>query len=114
MLALALIVGAYEVMTGVQTWRNAGALYGSEDPWDARYFTALTTWGYELSEIEQLVVDGPAKARAAREAREAGQAAVGGAGEPGVDDDGGEAEPDDFNPDGLDDDLGPDDDDIED
>jgi ParB family chromosome partitioning protein len=47
---LALVLGAFETTLGVHTWRNRNASA-------ARYLTQIAAWGYELSEIEQSVVD---------------------------------------------------------
>jgi len=88
---LALILGAYENWTDVHIWRRAEERYREQDSWSCRYFTALKAWGYEPSEIEQLVIDGPAKARAKQAAMLAGQAAASAAEtdpEPGDDGDG--------------------------
>jgi ParB family chromosome partitioning protein len=48
-IALILVLGAHEAATGVHTWKQ-----GSQDA--AAYFQALAGWGYELSDIEQLVI----------------------------------------------------------
>jgi ParB family transcriptional regulator, chromosome partitioning protein len=47
---LALVLGAFEATLGVHTWRSQNAVA-------ARYLTQITAWGYELSEIEQSVID---------------------------------------------------------
>jgi ParB family chromosome partitioning protein len=49
-IALALVLGAHESITDVHLWRRPteGA---------ARYLAKLGEWGYELSEIEQSVID---------------------------------------------------------
>jgi hypothetical protein len=52
-ITLALVLGAFETTLGVHTWRNPNAGAG-------RYFTQIATWGYELSEIEQSVINTPA------------------------------------------------------
>jgi ParB family chromosome partitioning protein len=55
MLSLTLVLAAIEASTSVQTWRNpSGAA--------RRYFTALKSWGYALSPVEQLVLDPDADA----------------------------------------------------
>ena len=46
---LALVVGAYEAATDKGTWRHHGDGI-------RRYFAQLAEWGYELSEVEQLVL----------------------------------------------------------
>ena len=46
---LALVIGAYEAATHKGTWRNHGDGI-------RRYFAQLAEWGYELSEVEQLVL----------------------------------------------------------
>jgi ParB family transcriptional regulator, chromosome partitioning protein len=43
-IALTLVLGAYEATLGVHTWRNRDA--------GARRFTQIAAWGYELSDIE--------------------------------------------------------------
>ena len=45
---LAAVIAAWEASTDVHTWRNPTA-------WDARILTALTGWGYQPSEVEQLL-----------------------------------------------------------
>lgn len=50
--ALALVLGAYEDHTGVQTWRHPG-------PAARRYLAALVEWGYEPSEVEEIVLAEP-------------------------------------------------------
>ena len=52
---LAVVIGGYEEATNKDTWRNPG-----QD--DAAYFTRLASWGYTLSEVEQIVLDTAAKA----------------------------------------------------
>ena len=49
-IALTLVLGAYEATLGVHTWRNPDA--GAR-----RYLTQIAAWGYELSDIEQSVTD---------------------------------------------------------
>jgi ParB family chromosome partitioning protein len=49
-IALGLILGAHESALTVDAWRRPGFT-------DARYLAKLTDWGYELSEIEQTVID---------------------------------------------------------
>lgn len=46
---LALVIGAYEAATHKGTWRN-------HSDGIRRYFAQLAEWGYELSEVEQLVL----------------------------------------------------------
>ena len=48
-IALALVLGAYEDFTSVDTWRNP-------TPQDRDYLNTLVEWGYELSEIEVTVL----------------------------------------------------------
>ena len=48
MRTLAAVLLAWEENTDVHTWRNPG-------PWDRRIMAALITWGYEPSEVEQLL-----------------------------------------------------------
>jgi ParB family chromosome partitioning protein len=52
-IALGLIIGAYEDSTGVHVWRSPAAHSDL-----ARYFAAPASWGYEPSAIEQAVIDG--------------------------------------------------------
>ena len=52
MTTLAAVVTAWEASTGKHTWRNP-------NPWDARVLGALTTWGYEPSEVESLLLASP-------------------------------------------------------
>ncbi|MEN2739957.1 ParB N-terminal domain-containing protein [Microbacterium sp. X-17] len=47
-IALAIVLGACESVTSKQTWR-----YPS--PTDTAYFTQLAAWGYNLSDVEQIV-----------------------------------------------------------
>ena len=51
-IALVLVLAAYEARTGTHTWRNEGS--------ERAYLTALETWGYPLSEVEQ-IARGPVK-----------------------------------------------------
>ncbi|MBM6402162.1 ParB/RepB/Spo0J family partition protein [Phycicoccus sonneratiae] len=46
---LAAVLAAWEASTSVHTWRNPSE-------WDARIMTALTGWGYQPSEVEQLLL----------------------------------------------------------
>lgn len=46
---LAAALAAWEASTSVHTWRNPTA-------WDARIMTALTGWGYQPSDVEQLLI----------------------------------------------------------
>lgn len=48
MRTLAAVLLAWETSTDVHTWRNPGA-------WDRRIMSALIAWGYEPSEVEQLL-----------------------------------------------------------
>jgi ParB family chromosome partitioning protein len=50
-IALGVVLAAYESCTDVHTWRNGREM-------GRRYLAALAGWGYGLSEIEQYVVDG--------------------------------------------------------
>jgi ParB family chromosome partitioning protein len=52
-ITLGLVLGAYEDSLGVHTWRSPGVSA------PRRYLTALGGWGYELSDIERLVVGMP-------------------------------------------------------
>ena len=45
--ALAIALGACESVTSKQTWRSPSLT-------DADYFTQLATWGYSLSDVEQI------------------------------------------------------------
>ncbi|MCF4123014.1 ParB N-terminal domain-containing protein [Antribacter sp. KLBMP9083] len=45
-ITLVLVLAAIEARTGVQTWRRTGA--------ERRYLTALESWGYTLSPVEQI------------------------------------------------------------
>jgi ParB family chromosome partitioning protein len=49
-IALGLVLGAYEATLGVHTWRNPSER-------DGRYLAKLAEWGHELSEVEQVVAD---------------------------------------------------------
>ncbi len=49
MITLALVLGAFETTLGVHTWRSSNAAA-------RRYLTQIAAWGYELSEIEQSVI----------------------------------------------------------
>jgi ParB family chromosome partitioning protein len=51
MITLALVLGAHEADLGVHTWRRPVAV-------SQRYLSQISTWGYELSEIEQSVING--------------------------------------------------------
>jgi ParB family chromosome partitioning protein len=51
MITLALVLGAYEADMDVHEWRH-------RNTYAARYLSQLTTWGYELSEIERYVIEG--------------------------------------------------------
>ena len=51
-IALGLVLAAYEDATYKEMWRNPASQTGM-----AHYFKLLEEWGYGLSEIEQLVVD---------------------------------------------------------
>jgi ParB family chromosome partitioning protein len=46
---LAAVLAAWEASTSVHTWRNPTA-------WDARIMTALAGWGYQPSDVEQLLI----------------------------------------------------------
>ncbi|WP_295792182.1 ParB/RepB/Spo0J family partition protein [uncultured Microbacterium sp.] len=48
--AVAVVIGGYEEATNKDTWRNPSSS-------DAEYLTRLTTWGYVLSDVEQIVID---------------------------------------------------------
>ncbi len=50
---LGLVIGAHEAATYVDMWRSPASHSDT-----ARYFSRLASWGYELSEIEQAIVDG--------------------------------------------------------
>ena len=43
------MVTAWESSTGKHTWRNPSR-------WDARVLGALSTWGYQPSEVESLLL----------------------------------------------------------
>jgi ParB family chromosome partitioning protein len=49
MITLALVLGVFETTLGVHTWRSSNAAA-------RRYLTQISAWGYELSEIEQSVI----------------------------------------------------------
>jgi ParB family transcriptional regulator, chromosome partitioning protein len=53
MIALALVLTAYETDLGVHTWRSPNAR-------SAAYLSQIAAWGYELSEIEQSVIESKA------------------------------------------------------
>ncbi len=53
--ALAIILGATESITGKHTWRSPSRT-------DRDYFTQLAAWGYGLSDVEQIVTHDPADA----------------------------------------------------
>ena len=57
-IALAIVLGAHEASTDVQSWRNPSVE-------TAEYFEALAGWGYQLSGIEQRVVTGARQKEAA-------------------------------------------------
>lgn len=61
--AVAVTLGGIEASTSKGTWRNPSRL-------DGLYFEQLAAWGYGLSEVEQIVVDG-GKTDAARHAAQA-------------------------------------------
>jgi ParB family transcriptional regulator, chromosome partitioning protein len=52
-IALAIVIGAYESATDVMTWRNPNTR-----PWAQRYFALLKDLGYGLSDVEELVLAG--------------------------------------------------------
>jgi ParB family chromosome partitioning protein len=52
MTTLAAVVTAWESSTGKHTWRNPSR-------WDARVLGALSTWGYQPSEVESLLLAQP-------------------------------------------------------
>lgn len=62
-ITLAMIVGCYEDAASTETWRTPKAY-----PSTARYFTALASWGYELAETEQAVIDAQPKPKTTGEA----------------------------------------------
>jgi ParB family chromosome partitioning protein len=51
-IALAIVLGACESVTSKQTWR-------SPSPTDTAYFTQLASWGYGLSDVEQIITGQP-------------------------------------------------------
>jgi ParB family chromosome partitioning protein len=57
---LAVVLGGIEDSTSKQTWRYP-------EPSKALYFAQLAAWGYSLSEVEQIVVDGATAVDAATE-----------------------------------------------
>jgi len=65
--ALAVVIGSYEEGMHENTW-------DSGDPASAAYLTRLASWGYTLSDIEQMVIDRTAERAAAFEALTAEQA----------------------------------------
>ncbi len=62
--SLAVVLGAIEGGTSVQTWRTPDRDSGA-------YFTQLAAWGYPLSEVEQIVIDKHAELQEARAAQRA-------------------------------------------
>ena len=69
--ALAIVLGACESITGKQTWRYPSST-------DADYLTLLASWGYSLSDVEQIVTTG--------EAADAAEGAASVSAEPGAGD----------------------------
>jgi ParB family chromosome partitioning protein len=53
-IGLASILGAYEEHTSTETWRTPKDC-------DRRYLAALTDWGYQPSDVEQLVTGQPSQ-----------------------------------------------------
>jgi ParB family chromosome partitioning protein len=51
-IALALVLGAFEEHTTTETWRTPKDC-------DQRYLAALTRWGYQLSDVENLILGQP-------------------------------------------------------
>jgi hypothetical protein len=51
-IALAMVLGAYEEHTSTETWRNLHDC-------DQAYLNTLTRWGYQLSDIETLALGDP-------------------------------------------------------
>ena len=47
---LAAVLASWEASTGVHTWRHPTA-------WDARVMSAITDWGYQPSDVEQLLTE---------------------------------------------------------
>jgi ParB family chromosome partitioning protein len=47
---LAAVLASWEASTGVHTWRHPTA-------WDARVMGAITGWGYQPSDVEQLLTE---------------------------------------------------------
>lgn len=70
--SLAVVLGAIEGGTSVQTWR-------SPDRDSAAYFTQIGAWGYPLSEVEQIVIDKHAELQQAWAAQRAADEAPSGA-----------------------------------
>ena len=62
-IALGLVLGSHEAATYVDMWKNPKSHDNT-----ARYFKALVGWGYQLSAIEQCIVDGVPAADLADEA----------------------------------------------
>ncbi len=60
--SLAVVLGAIEGGTSVNTWRNP-------DRAAAAYFAQIAAWGYPLSEVEQIVIDKQAELQEARAAQ---------------------------------------------
>ena len=54
------MIGGYEEATNKDTWRNP-------DQGAASYFARLVAWGYTLSEVEQIVLDGASRRAEERE-----------------------------------------------
>jgi ParB family chromosome partitioning protein len=73
-IVLGLALGAIEGETGVQT-----AVHPASQRTAAAYLAQIAGWGYELSEIEQRIVDAVAEAKAARDAEAAADAVKDGA-----------------------------------
>ena len=51
-IGVALVLGAYEEHPSTETWRTPKDC-------DRRYLAALTEWGYQLFDVEQLVTGEP-------------------------------------------------------
>jgi len=62
---LAIVLGGVEGSTSKETWR-----YEANRTRFAGYFTQLQTWGYVLSDVERIVVDGEAPEGEADEAEQ--------------------------------------------
>lgn len=60
MLTLGAVLAAWEQSSGVHTWRQPG-------PWDHAVMTALNSWGYKPSTVEQLLLTDTATAEQATE-----------------------------------------------